>query len=519
MRRLILASLGLAALTTTPLPASADTFKTQRCINMGNALDAPNEGVWGHTIEAKSFRLIKQAGFDTVRIPVRWSAHTGGSPDYPIDEPFFRRVTDVINQALANDLQVILNVHHFDGLNENPEANRAKFLALWDQIASRYKDLPDSVYFEIVNEPNANFKGDLMRAVVTEAFWQIRETNPTRILMMGGDNWSGINSLPSIPTIDDPNQVHTFHYYDPFPFTHQKASWTDLKNSGTVQWGSRADKDELANAADKARRAQADLGFPVFLGEVGAYEKAPYEDVVQYTDATTKAFEEAGISWCVWNFTATFPFYDSGASRWDGRKLAALGLSPNGALVKTPPPFKPRARNPKTSASAPKNDLGRAIDELRRELGTNGALMMAPDADTLTSYGEIEANVVNDRGVPGGRALDITVPRASQNPWDGGVSGGLTEDIKKGDTLVMAFWAKGIEGPGEITNVGLQMNTAPYAAIDQLIAVNLEPTWQPYAVFVTADQDYSAGDAGYTFHLTSAKQKLRIGPVVVFNTG
>lgn len=511
MKRLALASLGLAALASLPLSASADTFNTQRCINMGNALDAPNEGVWGHTIETKSFRLIKEAGFDTVRIPVRWSAHTGGSPDYLINEPFFRRVTDVINQALANDLQLILNVHHFEALNEDPDGNRAKFLALWDQIASRYKDLPDSVYFEIVNEPNAHFKGDLMRAIVTEAFWQIRETNPTRILMMGGDNWSGINSLPSIPTIDDPNQVHTFHYYDPFKFTHQKASWTDLENSGTVRWGSPADKDELTQAAAKARRAQADLGFPVFLGETGAYEKAPYEDVVQYTDATRKAFEEAGISWCVWNFTATFPFYDSTSSRWDGRKLAALGLSPNGALIETPPP-KPRA-DTKT------NSLDRTIDELRRELGTDGALMMAPEADNLTSYGEIEANVVNDDGVPGGRALDIIVPRAGQNPWDGGVSGGLTADIKKGDTLVMAFWAKSIEGPGEIANVGLQMNAAPYTAIDQLMSVNIEPTWQPYAVFVTADQDYSAGDAGYTFHLTSAKQKLRVGPVVVFNMG
>lgn len=511
MKRLVLASLGLAALASHPLSASADTFNTQRCINMGNALDAPGEGVWGHTIEAKSFRLIKEAGFDTVRIPVRWSAHTNGYPDYLINEPFFRRVTEVINQALANDLQLILNVHHFEALNEDPGGNRAKFLALWDQIASRYKDLPDSVYFEIVNEPNAHFKGDLMRSILTEAFRQIRETNPTRILMMGGDNWSGINSLPSIPTINDPNQVHTFHFYDPFKFTHQKASWTDLENSGTVQWGSRADKDELTQAADKARRAQADLGFPVFLGEIGAYEKAPYEDVVQYTDATRKAFEEAGISWCVWNFTATFPFYDSAASQWDGRKLAALGLSPSGALIETPPP-KPRA-DTKT------NSLDRAIDELRRELGTDGALMMPPEADNLTSYGKIEANVVNDSSVPGGRALDITVPRASQNPWDGGVSGGLTADIKKGDTLVMAFWAKAMESRGEIANVGLQMNAAPYTAIDQLIAVNLEQTWQPYAVFVTADQDYNAGDAGYTFHLTNTKQKLRIGPVVVFNMG
>lgn len=512
MKQLILASLALASVASAPLSASADIFKTQRCINMGNALDAPQEGAWGHTIEADSFRVVAEAGFDTVRIPVRWSAHTGAGPDYIIKEPFFRRVTEVINQALANDLQVILNVHHYDALNENPTQERAKFLALWDQIATRYKDLPESVYFEIVNEPNANFKGDLMRDIVTEAFWQIRETNPTRMLMMGGDDWSGLNSLSSIPVIDDPNQIHTFHYYDPFKFTHQKASWTELKNSGTVRWGSRDDLQELKRAAEKARRAQAELGFPVFLGEVGAYEKAPYEDVVKYTDATTRAFEDAGISWCVWNFTATYPFYDSATSRWDETKLAALGLSPSGPLRETPEPIA-------ASETVKNNSLATAIYELRRELGADAALMMAPDADNLNSYGAIDVDYVDDPDVPGGRAVEVTVPRAQNNPWDGGVSGGLTEDIKKGETLVMAFWAKSLEGPGIISSVGLQMNAPPYSAIDQLMTVNLDQTWQPYAVIIVADRDYRAGDAGYTFQLTGAKQTLRLGPVVVFNIG
>jgi endoglucanase len=510
MKRLVLAGLTFAALTATPFSALADTFNTQRCINMGNALDAPSEGAWGHTIEADSFRRVAEAGFDTVRIPVRWSAHTRGSPDYKIDEPFFRRVTDVINQALAHDLQIILNIHHFEELNENPEANRVKFLALWDQIASRYQNLPDSVYFEIINEPNANFKGDLMRDIVTEAFEQIRGTNPTRILIMGGDNWSGINSLSTIPSIDDPNQVHTFHYYDPFQFTHQKASWTDLKNSGTVHWGGRADEEELKSAAEKAKQAQAELGIPIFLGEIGAYEKAPYEDIVQYTYKTRQAFEDAGISWCAWNFTATFPFYDSASSQWDELKLAALGLSPNGDPVEL------RLQNNPNIDSA-ESSLDLAIEELRRELGREAELTMSPEVETLGTYGPIETAYINDDTVPGGRALEITVARAATNPWDGGVSGGLTSDIKKGDTLVMIFWAKAIEGRGVISNVGLQRNKAPYSAIDQMISVNLEPTWKPYAVFIEADQDYGAMEAGYTFHLTNAAQTVHIGPVAIFN--
>lgn len=316
------------------LPATSDTFNTKRCMNMGNALEAPNEGDWRHTIKAQSFERIAQAGFDTVRIPVRWSTHTGGAPDYTIDEKFFGRVSEVIDQALSNNLQVILNIHHFEKLNEAPKENYKKFIALWSQIAERYKSLPESVYFEIINEPTGNFKGDLMRQIVKMAFDKIRDTNPTRILIMGGDNWSGLDSLPTIPAIEDPNQVYTFHYYDPFKFTHQKTSWTELKNSRTVKWGSRADKKALKAAAKYAAAAQASTGIPIFLGEFGAYEKAPYKDVVAYTDATREAFENAGISWCAWSYTATFPFFDSTQNEWDLKKLAALGLTPNGEIKK-----------------------------------------------------------------------------------------------------------------------------------------------------------------------------------------
>ncbi len=316
------------------IPTTADTFNTKRCINMGNALDAPNEGDWRHTIEAKSFERIAKAGFDTVRIPVRWSAHTGNAPNYIIDEKFFQRVSDVIQQALTHDLHVILNIHHFDELNAAPKENHTKFIALWSQIASRYQSLPDTVYFEIINEPTDNFKGDLMRQTVKAGFAKIRETNPTRILIMGGDNWSGLKSLPSIPKINDTNQVYTFHYYDPFKFTHQKTSWTHLKNSPTVTWASASDKKALEGAAQYAANIQKTTGIPVFLGEFGAYEKAPYKDIVSYTNATRKAFENVGISWCAWNYTATFPFYNTTENKWDLEKLEALGLSPNGIIKK-----------------------------------------------------------------------------------------------------------------------------------------------------------------------------------------
>ncbi|MEN7342421.1 MAG: glycoside hydrolase family 5 protein [Pseudomonadota bacterium] len=501
------------SLVALPL-AQADTFNTRKCINMGNALDAPNEGEWGHTIQATSFPRIAAAGFDTVRIPVRWSAHTGGAPDYVIDESFFARVTEVVDQALASDLQVILNIHHFEEINAAPEENRAKFLALWAQIGARYKDLPESVYFEVINEPNGQFKGDVMRSIISDGFSKIRETNPTRILIMGGENWSGIKSLPSIPSIDDPNQVYTFHFYDPFLFTHQKASWTPLKDSDEVRWGSRSEREDLKNAAAYARQVQDETGIPVFLGEVGAYEKAPYEDVVAYTQATREAFEAEGISWCVWSFTATFPFFDSERQQWDARKLGALGLTDGGAATLTPGlDGKPVADHAQS--------LEAAFNQLRRDVGYDGELMMLPFPDQLTHYGKLKKKAMQNAEVPGGEAIEVTVRRKGKNAWDAGLSGPLASALKAGDTLVMAYWARVVGGrdEGVIANAGLQMNSEPYTPLSTMSSARVTDRWQRFVVTTTAHRDYAPGEAGYSLQLAGEKQTLQIGPVFVLNLG
>ena len=512
MKSLYLTGLTALALLGSSFSAHADSFNTKRCMNMGNALDAPKEGDWGHKIDAKSFKIVADAGFDTVRIPVKWSAHTSGAPTFRIKERFFQRVTEVIDQALANDLQVILNIHHFDELNEAPEENYAKFIALWDQIATRYKDLPESVYFEVINEPNGNFKGDIMRKIVTQGFKKIRETNPTRILIMGGDDWSGIKTIPSIPAIDDPNQVYTFHYYDPFEFTHQKAGWTDLKNSGTKGWGSSADKAELKAAARYAAKVQRETGIPLFLGEIGAYEKAPYSGVVNYTLETRKAFEAAGISWCVWNFTATFPFYDTKRKEWDLKKLGALGMSPNGTPVES------MAEKATQRVSYSAQTIDDAFNGLRRKIGRDGELLMAPFADQLTGYGPAKLKVVKDKNVPDGSATEVKVSRKGKNPWDSGLSGPIPTAIKKGDTIVMSYWAKTVKGDGVISNAGLQLSGEPYTALAMKPA-SLGKDWQEFYVTAKASRDYAPSEAGYTIQVAGAKQTLRIGPIFILNLG
>src|SRR5258708_26392357 len=91
-----------------------------RGMNLGNALDAPKEGAWGVTLDERHFEAYAKAGFDHVRLPVRFSAHAANDPPFRIDEAFLARVDWAIDQALAHQLNIIIHLHHFDELMKQP---------------------------------------------------------------------------------------------------------------------------------------------------------------------------------------------------------------------------------------------------------------------------------------------------------------------------------------------------------------------------------------------------------------
>jgi endoglucanase len=203
-----------------------------RGVNLGNALEAPTEGEWGLVLEAEHFRLIRQAGFDMVRIPIRWSAHAQTEPPYTIDPAFFERIDWVLDQARRQRLIAIINMHHYDEMYIEPTAHRERFLALWKQIAERYRGQRPGLIFEPLNEPNGALDGDPWNVLASEVIAVIRRSNPTREIVIGPGNWNRISQLPHLELPPDEHLIVTFHYYEPFQFTHQGAEWV----SGSSAW-------------------------------------------------------------------------------------------------------------------------------------------------------------------------------------------------------------------------------------------------------------------------------------------
>lgn len=291
-----------------------------RGVNLGNVLEAPHEGAWGVRLEDRYFDLIHSAGFNSVRIPVRWSAHAADEAPYTIEPAFFDRVEWAIQQATSQQLYAVLNMHHYREIFDHPHEHHDRFLALWKQIAERFKDCPPSLYFELLNEPHANLDADTWNELAAEGIALVRKTNPTRKIVVGPPDWNGVNAMQSLVLPEkDRNLVVTFHYYSPFQFTHQGASWTGKQSNqwlGTTWTGTPAERQAVIADLDKALAWSLRHRRPIFLGEFGAYSKSDLESRVRWTRFVADEAVKRKMSFAYWEFCAGFGIYDSRKSTW-----------------------------------------------------------------------------------------------------------------------------------------------------------------------------------------------------------
>lgn len=295
----------------------------RRGVNMGNMLEAPNEGDWGQYIEDEYFKIIKQRGFDFVRVPIKWSNH---QKDWIIDKEFFERVDHVIEQILKNDLGAVINIHHFDELNSEPDTAKQGLYKMWTQIAQRYKNLPKSIAFEVNNEPNDKMTATLWNQVQQECIKVIRKSNPTRKIVVTGANWGGAGGINETVLPNDKNLIMSFHYYSPMAFTHQGADWGSSPNTQLgVQWnGTEYEKAQIDSTFRQVRAWSQATGIPVLLGEFGAYDRGPYDSRVRWTQCVRETAEKYGFSWSYWEFCAGFGVYDKTAKQYHAELANAL---------------------------------------------------------------------------------------------------------------------------------------------------------------------------------------------------
>jgi len=271
--------------------------------NMGNTLEATGgETSWGNPmITPPLIELIKDSGFDAIRLPVAWNSNNYANPQTAeIDSAWLDRVEQVVQMCVDEGLYVILNIHWDGGWLENnvtPDAQvavNAKQKAFWEQIATRFRDFDERLLFASANEPNVDTQTqmDVLLTYHQTFVDAVRSTggkNAYRVLVIQGprtDIEKTYSLMDALPVDTVPNRLMAeIHFYTPYQFTlmNSDADWgkqfyywgegnhstTDTAHNPT--WGEEATVDHLFGLM---KEQFVDEGIPVILGEISAMRRS-----------------------------------------------------------------------------------------------------------------------------------------------------------------------------------------------------------------------------------------------------
>jgi len=328
----------------TPAHLAARGF--MRGANIANYLEVPPGENWATPHTVADLKFIRAEGFDHIRLPVGWHHYCGAAPDFKISEEIFAKADQMVTNATALGLNVIVNLHHFNEFTTDPRANTAWFHAIWRQVAAHYAGAPPGVAFELLNEPKDAATTVIINPIFAEAIREIRQTNPHRTIFVGPGLWNSPGELVNLRLPDDDqNIIVTLHCYEPMMFTHQGADWAgpDNRVTGIVFPGpprvplvpdanlelkswvlDRLHKYNTLPAESnpsgphaflsKIQQAKAwseKYGRPVHFGEFGAFTRADQESRAHYYAAFRQALDAAGIGWAIWDWKSGFNYWDA----------------------------------------------------------------------------------------------------------------------------------------------------------------------------------------------------------------
>lgn len=305
---------------------------------MGNMFEAPSETAWGNPFRADYFERIADLGFNHVRIPIRWDtpSRTMQTAPYTIDANFLNRIQSVVDKAMEAGLYVIINMHHHEQLFVSPDAVKPRFLSQWQQIATYFKDYDERLLFEVLNEPNSNLTPAKWNVFFADALATIRTSNPSRAVLVGVANWGGLGSLAELVLPEDEHLILTIHYYEPFTFTHQGASWVGGNAQdwlGTTWEDTNLERQEIELQFQYLNIFASTHDIPVHIGEFGAYSRADLASRVKWTTFLARWFEEQGYSWAYWEFSAGFGIFNPSTNTYLQPLADALLSNPMPAPV------------------------------------------------------------------------------------------------------------------------------------------------------------------------------------------
>lgn len=352
--------LSLLLFCVMPFVGTAQVTPFEKGVNLTNWFQAGSvRQVQPNKYTFTDFQQIKSLGCDVIRLPINLHFMTDGAPNYTIDPLLYDFLDPVVAWADSLGIHLILDNHTFDPV-ANTDPNVGDILEkVWLQLASHYANGYENLYYEILNEPHG-ISDALWGSIQGEVIDAIRTVDTTHSLIVGGADYNSLHKLSAIPAYSDTNLIYTFHFYDPFLFTHQGATWGDpsmaaLANvpfpydqssmpafppslNGTWLQGlynnyaADATVQKLNDLVDVVENFRNARLAPVFCGEFGVYipNADPVDRTFWYQEVRT-IFDSRYMSWTIWDYEGGFGIYDLGGNGQfdhdlDTDLIAALGF-------------------------------------------------------------------------------------------------------------------------------------------------------------------------------------------------
>lgn len=311
---------------------------------------------------SQDIALIKSLGFDHVRFPIEPAPLLSDTPDPSIlNATYLGYVDSALDMILAAGLAVVIDVHPSDEFKLRLARDERSIEALakfWRAFATHLSRRdPDFVFLEVLNEPMVE---DAYRwyGIQGKLIASIRSGAPNHTIIAAGHRWSGLYEMLFLEPYADTNIIYNFHYYEPFAFTHQGATWAgpnvpfyknvpypsspeavkllldtiqddparyNLLRYGEENWNAQRIDRELGAAAAWAARHHV----YITCNEFGAFRKVVKPaDRVAWLQDMRKALEKHGIGWTMWDYGGGFSVVNKidGQAQADPEVVKALGL-------------------------------------------------------------------------------------------------------------------------------------------------------------------------------------------------
>ena len=301
-------------------------------------------------ITEPDFRRMKEWGVDHVRLPVDYFLFESDEKPGEYRESGLAYIDSAIRWAKANGLNLVLDLHHAPGFFFGNGAkndlftsaeSRARFIAIWTFFARRYAEEGDNVRFELLNELVWD-NSDPWNELWQETAAAIHAITPERRIIVGGNRWNSVFELKNLYVSDNPNIMYTFHMYEPFLFTHQRASWVENNRNYTtpvrypfafdehrayygdgipygMERGGMVDRGYLEKIFQPAVDFIEKNNRPLYLGEYGVISNGDTDSMVNWYRDVAELCTAHGIGRAVWSYrgfaSVTTPDNQPGDSR------------------------------------------------------------------------------------------------------------------------------------------------------------------------------------------------------------